>query len=189
MIAVFVPGPRHPESPVFSSMSTPANSMLVRRHTRQLRALRAVASLELTKGLIVMLAGFGVLSLRHHDVWGVADSLLYLLHINPDRHYARIFLDWADEVTDTKLLVIAILAMVYSLLRFVEAYGLWRERAWAEWLALVSGGLYVPFELWDLLHKPTWIRAGILLVNLIVVGYMAYLRIEERARRQQPAGA
>lgn len=156
------------------------NSEEVRRHTRQLRALRAVASLELTKGLLVMLAGFGFLRLRHRDVWGVADSLLYLLHINPGRHYARVFLDWADEVTDTKLLVIAIVAMVYSLLRFCEGYGLWYERAWAEWLALVSGALYVPFELWDLIHKPTWIRAGILLVNLIVVAYMAYLRTGER---------
>lgn len=163
-------------------MSTLTNSRFARRHTRELRALRAVASLELTKGLIVMLAGFGVLSLRHHDVWGVADSLLYLLHVSPERHYARVFLDWADEVTDTKLLVIAMVAMAYSLLRFCEAYGLWRERAWAEWLALVSGALYVPFELWDLIHQPTWIRAGVLLVNLIIVAYMAYLRVEEHKR-------
>jgi uncharacterized membrane protein (DUF2068 family) len=163
-------------------MSTLTNSGEIRRHSRQLRALRAVASLELSKGVIVMLAGFGVLSLRHRDVWGVADSLLYLLHISPDHHYARIFLDWADEVTDTKLLLIAILAMVYSLLRFFEAYGLWRERAWAEWLALVSGGVYVPFELWDLIHQPTWIRLAILLVNLLVVAYMAYLRLQERGR-------
>jgi uncharacterized membrane protein (DUF2068 family) len=149
--------------------------------------LRAIASLELLKGLIVMLAGFGVFHLRHKDVWGVADSLLYLLHISPDHRYARLFLDWADAVTDTKLLVIAIIAMVYSLLRFFEAYGLWRERAWAEWLALVSGALYVPFELWDLVHKPTWIRAAILLVNLIVVAYMAFLRAEGRRRAAMEA--
>jgi uncharacterized membrane protein (DUF2068 family) len=156
--------------------------MVRRRHDRELKALRAVASLELAKGLIVMLAGFGVLSLRHHDVWGVADSLLYLLHINPDRHFARLFLDWADKVTDTRLLIIAVMAMAYSLLRFVEAYGLWRERAWAEWLALVSGALYVPFEVWDLVRKPTWIRAGVLVINLLVVSYMAYLRMREHRR-------
>ena len=164
-------------------MSTLTNSRVVRRrHDRELKALRAVASLELAKGLIVMLAGFGVLSLRHHDVWGVADSLLYLLHINPDRHFARLFLDWADKVTDTRLLIIAVMAMAYSLLRFVEAYGLWRERAWAEWLALVSGALYVPFEVWDLVRKPTWIRAGVLVINLLVVAYMAYLRMREHRR-------
>jgi uncharacterized membrane protein (DUF2068 family) len=163
-------------------MSTLTKPGETRRHRRELRALRAVASLELAKGLIVMLAGFGILSLRHRDVWGIADSLLFVFHIDPDRRYARIFLDWADTVTDHKLAVIAAVAMVYSGLRFVESYGLWRERAWAEWLALVSGMLYVPFEAWDLIHKPTWIRAGILIVNLLVVAYMAYLRIEARQR-------
>ena len=166
-------------------METHAHSPAERRHTRQLRALRAVASVELAKGLGVLLAGFGVLSLIHKDVWGIADSLLYLLHINPDRHYARVFLDWADRVTDTNLLSIAMVAMAYSLLRFVEAYGLWRERAWAEWLALVSGALYVPFEVWDLFHKPTWVRAAILLINLLVVAYMAYLRTGDRRRWTQ----
>lgn len=166
-------------------MGTLESTTLERRHDRQVKALRAVASVELAKGIVVLLAGFGVLSLRHHDVWGVADSLLYTLHINPERRAARLFLDWADTVTDTRLLVLAILAMCYSALRFVEAFGLWRERAWAEWLALVSGALYVPFEVWDLLKKPTWIRAAILLINLAVVWYMAYLRIEERRRRDR----
>ena len=169
-------------------MSTLTHSGEERRHTRQLRALRAVASLELAKGLAVLLAGFGVLSLMHKDVWGIADSLLFLLRINPDRHYARIFLDWADRVTDTNLLSIAMVALAYSLLRFVESYGLWRERAWAEWLALVSGALYVPFELWDLIHKVTWIRVMILLVNLLVVAYMAYLRTGDRKRAALHAG-
>lgn len=135
-----------------------------------------------------MLAGFGVLSLRHHDVWGIADSLLSVLHISPDRHFAKLFLDWADKVTDARLLTIAVVAMAYSLLRLVEAYGLWRELTWAEWLALISGALYVPFEVWDLVHKPTWIRAAILTVNLLVVAYMAYLRVVARKRRLHPAG-
>jgi uncharacterized membrane protein (DUF2068 family) len=169
-------------------VNTLTNSGLVRRHDREVKALRAVASLELTKGLVVMLAGFGVLSLRHHDVWGIADSLLLLLHISPGRHFARLFLDWADEMTDARLLTIAAMAMAYSLLRFVEAYGLWRERVWAEWLALISGALYVPFEVWDLVHKPTWIRAAILTVNLLVVAYMAYLRIVAHKRRLHPYG-
>lgn len=146
----------------------------------RLEALRAVASFELTKGVVVLLAGFGVLSLVHRDVWGVADSLLELLHINPGKHYAQVFLQWADGVTDAKLLTIGALAAIYSLMRFIEAYGLWRARAWAEWFALISGGVYVPFEVYDMIRKPGVIRAVILAVNLVIVIYMAYLRIFER---------
>jgi uncharacterized membrane protein (DUF2068 family) len=151
-------------------------------HIRQLRALRAVASVEFFKGLIVLLAGFGVLRLIHRDVWDVAESFLEWLHISPDAHYAQVFLNLADQVTDSKLWLVAIGALAYSSLRFAEAYGLWRERAWAEWLALVSGAIYLPFEIIELARRPDWIRLVILLVNLAVVLYMAYLRIQARTR-------
>jgi len=158
------------------------------KHNAQLEALRAVASLEFIKGVLVLLAGCGVLSLVHRDVWGVADSLLGFLHISPDHRYAQLFLNWADDVTDTKLMVIAGLAFLYSMVRFVEAYGLWRARAWAEWFAMISGAVYVPFEVFDFIHKTTVIRGGILLINLLVVGYMVYLRLYARPEKRDAIG-
>lgn len=149
---------------------------------RQLRALRAVASVEFFKGLVVLLAGFGVLSLVHRDAWDVAESFLEWLHISPDTHYAQVFLNLADQVTDTKLWFVAIGAAAYSLLRFVEAYGLWKARAWAEWLALISGAIYLPFEIYELARRPDWIRLVIFVVNLAVVLYMGYLRMQARTQ-------
>ena len=158
-------------------------------HTRQLRALRAVASVEFLKGLIVLLAGFGLLRLIHRDVWDVAESFLEWLHISPDAHYAQVFLNLADQVTDSKIWFVAIGALAYSSLRFAEAYGLWRERAWAEWLALVSGAIYLPFEIIELARRPDWIRLIIFLVNLAVVLYMAHLRMQARTRMVSSYGA
>jgi uncharacterized membrane protein (DUF2068 family) len=151
-------------------------------HSRQLRALRAVASIEFLKGLVVLLAGFGVLSLVHRDAWDVAESFLEWLHISPDTHYAQVFLNLADQVTDAKLWGVAVGALAYSTLRFLEAYGLWRERAWAEWLALISGAIYLPFEIYELARRPDWIRLGIFVVNLAFVLYMVFLRMQARGR-------
>jgi uncharacterized membrane protein (DUF2068 family) len=158
-------------------------------HWRQLKALRAVASVEFLKGLIVLLASLGVLSLVHRDAWDVAESFLEWLHISPDTHYAQVFLNLADQVTDAKLWGVAIGALAYSSLRFLEAYGLWRERAWAEWLALVSGAIYLPFEIYELVRRPDWIRLGILVVNLAVVLYMVFLRMQARGRARTPLPA
>ena len=151
-------------------------------HCRQLKALRAVAFVEFLKGFVVLLAGFGVLSLVHRDAWDVAESFLEWLHISPETHYAQVFLNLADQVTDAKLWAVAIGALTYSSLRFGEAYGLWRERAWAEWLALISGAIYLPFEIVELARKPDWIRLTVLAVNLAVVLYMAFLRWQARTR-------
>ena len=131
---------------------------------------------------MVLLASFGVLSLVHRDAWDVAESFLEWLHISPDAHYAQVFLNLADQVTDTKVWAVAVGALTYSTLRFFEAYGLWRERAWAEWLALISGGIYLPFEFYELMRRLDSIRLGIFLVNLAVVLYMVYLRIQDRPR-------
>lgn len=145
---------------------------------RRAAALRAIASLELAKGLIVLLLGFGAVSLVHRDAWDVAEALLRFLHVNPDHHrYAQVFLNLADNVTDAKLWALAGGAAAYSIVRFVEAYGLWRERTWAEWFALISGALYVPFEVYELVRRPSLIHVAVLLINLAVVFYMLYLRL------------
>jgi len=149
---------------------------------RQLKALRAVASVEFLKGMAVLLAGFGMLSLVHRDAWDVAESFLEWLHISPEEHYAQVFLNLADQITDAKLWTVAIGAVAYSALRFVEAYGLWKARAWAEWLALISGAFYLPFEMIELARRPDWIRLSIFLINLAVVLYMAFLRFQARGR-------
>jgi uncharacterized membrane protein (DUF2068 family) len=140
-----------------------------------LQVLRAVASLEVTKGMIVLFAACGVLLLmRREDPWDIADGLLRLLHISPDHHFAQVFLDWADSLTSAKIWTVAAGAIAYSVLRFLEAYALWYARAWAEWIALISGTLYLPFEIYKLAHRQSLFHISVFLVNVAIVLYMIY---------------
>jgi len=149
--------------------------------------LRAIASVELIKGLVVLLAGFGALYLIDRDAWDVAVSFLRILHIKHRYHYADVFLKLARDVTDKQLLIVAVLALLYSTLRFVEAYGLWRKRAWAEWVAFASGAIYLPFEINEMFHRLTPIRVGIFVINLAIVIYMLYLRLVKHRPAHQAA--
>jgi uncharacterized membrane protein (DUF2068 family) len=135
-----------------------------------------VASVELIKGFIAVVIGIGVASLSHSDTWDDADRLLRFLHINEDWHIAQRFLDWADNLTPGKIWAAALLILAYACLRFVEGYGLWFAKIWAEWLAIVSGALYLPFEIIELHRRPTWLHITILVVNSAIVLYMIYLR-------------
>lgn len=136
------------------------------------RTIRAVALFEAAKGALILLAGFGALSLVHHDTQRFAEQLVGHLHLNPAKHYPHIFIDTAAHLTAARLWVLATLAAAYALVRFVEAYGLWRGRRWAEWFAAVSGGIYIPFELYELIERGTWLSLGALVVNLVIVGLM-----------------
>jgi uncharacterized membrane protein (DUF2068 family) len=139
-----------------------------------LTGMRAVAIVEGAKAALVLLAGFGLLSLIHRDVQDLAERLVRHSHLDPASKYPRIFLDAADRVTDKQLWFFAAMAALYALIRAVEAYGLWNERRWAEWFALASGGLYIPVEIYEMWHRFTWFKSGVFLTNVVIVAYMAY---------------
>ncbi|HUA15359.1 MAG TPA: DUF2127 domain-containing protein [Verrucomicrobiae bacterium] len=145
--------------------------------------LRAVASFEFLKGVVVVLMGVCALVLVHKDVWLLAESLLALLHISSDTRWAQWLLDFADSVTDASLWDAAGIAFAYAALRFTEAYGLWKERIWAEWVALISGSLLLPVEIRELFRGLTVLRGVLLAGNLVVVLYMLYVILENRRER------
>jgi len=158
-------------SSIVHSKIAPADA----QHGASLQVLRGIATLELAKGMIVLLAACGILLLmQREDPWDIADGLLRLLHISPDHHFAQVFLDWADSLTSAKIWTVAAAALSYSILRFLEAYGLWYARAWAEWIALISGSLYLPFEIYKLIHKQNLFHISVFLVNVAIVLYMIY---------------
>lgn len=146
--------------------------------------MRAIALFEAAKGLLVLGAGIGFLGLLHRDLEELAGRLVHFSHLNPASKYPRIFIDAAANVTDTKLLMLAAGAAAYALVRLVEAYGLWLGRTWAEWLALVGGGLYVPVEIYHLWHRFTWLKVAVLVANLAVVAYMAFA-LRHRALKER----
>jgi uncharacterized membrane protein (DUF2068 family) len=150
------------------------------------KGLRTVASIEFIKGLLVLAASFGFIEIirKNIDVEDAAQNLLYFLHIDPDRRLSQAFIDAAGRMMDANVATVLAIALVYSSLRFIEAYGLWRARVWAEWLAIVSGAVYLPFELYNLIRRPTLAHWVILLVNIVVVLYIAWVRWDDvNARR------
>lgn len=142
--------------------------------------LRIVAILEGAKGFLVLLTGFGLLSLIHKDVHLAAVQLVQHLHINPASHYPEIFLDLSSRVTDVQLWAIAFDALLYAIVRFVEAIGLWMQRHWAKWFGLLTGGIYIPVELYDVLQGLTWPKVSVLVVNVIIVAYLLFVVIKSK---------
>lgn len=150
-------------------------------------AVRLVALFEAFKGAVVLLVGTGLVALRHKGVYDVALSLIEHAHLNPASKYPHIFLDAANDLQNTRLLLLAAGAGFYCAFRFVEAYGLLFARSWAEMLAALGGAIYLPFEIAGLLERATLLRASMLLANLAVV--VIVLLALRRKRRGLKSGA
>jgi uncharacterized membrane protein (DUF2068 family) len=142
-------------------------------------AVKAVAAFEALKGALVLLASSGLL-LAHQGLHAFATRLVEHTHLNPASKYPHIFIDAAAHLQDTNLLVLALGAACYALLRFIEAYGLYRHAAWAEVLAAVSGAVYVPFECANLWRGASWLSFGALVLNLLVVTVMVVSLMRRR---------
>jgi uncharacterized membrane protein (DUF2068 family) len=142
------------------------------------RGLHIVALFEGAKGLLVLIVGFGLLSFIHKDIHEAAMRLVEHIHLNPASHYPRIFLDLTERINDTKLWGMAMAATMYFVVRMVEAVGLWLRKTWAEWFAVLTGGMYIPIEIFEVARNVTWPRVTVLIVNLCVVSYLLFILIK-----------
>jgi uncharacterized membrane protein (DUF2068 family) len=151
------------------------------------RALRLVGAVEALKGITVLVTATGLLALVHRDLNALAARLVRHAHLNPASELPHIFLDAVAHLDEPRLLWLALGAAAYGMLRLLEAYGLFHNRAWAEWLGALSGALYVPFEIVELLREPSLLTLALLIVNILVVAVMAWALLQRRSQRR--AGA
>jgi uncharacterized membrane protein (DUF2068 family) len=139
--------------------------------------LRTVAVFEAMKGVLVIAAACGLLTLLHKDVADEVARLVDRFHVNPEGHVSQALLRAATNVTDAKLWAAAAAAVMYSVVRFVEAYGLWNGRIWAEWFALLSGSIYLPWEMYEVIAHFSPSHLILFAGNLAIVLYMVYRRL------------
>jgi uncharacterized membrane protein (DUF2068 family) len=135
-------------------------------------SIRTVVVFEATKGLLVLLVGIGALSFTPLEIQLLFTQVIAHMHLNPAKHHPYVFIDYARQLDNTRMAMLAAVSLLYSTVRFVEAYGLWHNKRWAEWFAAVSGSIYLPFEIYELFNGGGWLTVLALLVNLLIVGLM-----------------
>lgn len=88
------------------------------------KGLKPIAIFEASKGLIALLIGLGIHELAGENIQQSFERILTHLHLNPASHYPSIFINTISELSHSNLVLVALGALLYSIVRFVEAYGL-----------------------------------------------------------------
>ena len=145
-------------------------------------SLRIIAVWEAVKGALVILAAAVAVKLLHTDVDHAIDMIVDHLHLDPAGHTSRVFMQAAAHLTDTRLVLIAAGAIVYALIRFVEAWGLWYQKTWGWLLGIASAALYLPLEVFEIFRRFTWVSVGLLAINVLIIA----LLWGNRTRHQVP---
>lgn len=151
--------------------------------------LKWVAAYEFIKGVLFLGIALGALSLVHKDLGEEAQNIVRRLHLDPAWHYSKLFIEESSKIHANRIIWFAVIAGTFSIIRIVASIGLWHEKHWAEWFAVLSAGLYVPIEIHHLIVRPSLVAGGILIVNLAVVVYLSRLIMINYKRRKAIAAA
>jgi uncharacterized membrane protein (DUF2068 family) len=149
--------------------------------------LRSLAILEASKGLLAIVGAVIIFSFAHKNLTNVADHVLSVLHVNPGSRFAEAVFRAADKATAEQILLVGFGVLTYAAVRCIEGIGLWRGRDWAQWFAMLSACLYLPWEIYEILRHFRWLKAAILIINVFVIIYLAFVLWEGRkeSKRQE----
>jgi uncharacterized membrane protein (DUF2068 family) len=140
--------------------------------------IRLIIVERLVKSTVLLV---GAVSLVAADRLGyltrLADVVQDQLELSQDRGVITQVLAWlVDELGHLlpHVTVVALAVVLYAALEATEGVGLAMRRRWAEYLTVLATGVLIPFELTEVVARPTVFRVGALLVNVAVVVYLAW---------------
>jgi uncharacterized membrane protein (DUF2068 family) len=139
------------------------------------RGLLTIAIFKLAKSAFFFCIGAGAIHFLHKDLRDPVLALARALRFDPDGRAVSLVLDKVDLIGAHRLREIGIATFAYSALALTEGIGLLLERTWAEYLTLILTISFVPWELFELLSHPTYIRVSVFVINLAVLWYLIWL--------------
>lgn len=139
------------------------------------RGLMAIGLLKLFEAVFFFLVGVGAIHFLHRDLGEAATRLAERLKFDLDGRMMTWVMDHLDDVTAHRLKQIGVATFFYAGLRIAEGVGLMMEKVWAEYLIVGVTVSFLPWELYEIVRRPDWIRVCILLGNLIVLAYVLWL--------------
>ena len=147
-------------------------------------AVKTMALFEASKGVATVLGLLGLLSLLHHDLHKLALELIGHFGLSPRQRYPALLVQAVDRLNVTPVHTLVLLGGLYAAGRFVEAWGLWRDKAWGEWFGVFCSGIYIPFELRHAMLHQHW-QAWLVLAFNIALVLVLLARLRQR-RRETP---
>jgi hypothetical protein len=139
------------------------------------KSLKTIACLKVLRGSIAITIGVSLfLVYRRSEAFSWIDHPI-LGGIASNDPFLQMVFAWLGSFNQAQILSIAVLACLMGALRWVEAGGIWFNQSWAQWLAVFSGFIYIPFEINELIHRFSWLMIVILFINTLIVAYLLYV--------------
>jgi uncharacterized membrane protein (DUF2068 family) len=153
------------------------------------RGLLAIGVFKLSKAMFFLALGVGALHLVHRNIGDLFLRVATMLHFDPEGQLVGMLEDKADLISGHQLRRLSEASLLYAGVSLIEGIGLMLEKTWAEYLTLTLTIGALPWELYELVRKPTPIHVGLAVINLAVLAYLLwFIRRHRQYKAARAAG-
>jgi uncharacterized membrane protein (DUF2068 family) len=146
---------------------------------------KVIGALKLLSGLLAVAVGIGATRFLEHDPGPKLERVIIHFGLDPQNHIIHTIISRVTGLDRNHLRAIEAGTFFYALLHLIEGIGLLLEKAWAGYLVVIATSTLVPFEIYEIARKPTYLRISLFVVNVAIVVYLLItLRKEHRIRAQ-----
>jgi len=140
--------------------------------TSQTRVVRLIALFKLLKGILLIAVGVAALKLLHADIASLVEKWVAVLGLDQNSRFVGRALLTAAALTPNRVRDLIVGSFLYGGLFLTEGTGLWLLKRWAMWFTVIITGSFLPVEIYELVRHPSAGKVGILVINLVLVGYL-----------------
>lgn len=137
---------------------------------------------KLVKALLLIAVGIGAIRFLHKDLSSAVLHWAQVLRVDPDNRYIHRILVTIFRVTPKQLRELSIGTFVYAGLFLTEGCGLLLRKHWAEYFTIITTGLFIPLEIYELARHFTVVKLAVTVINVLIVWYLV-ARVRSRSKR------
>ncbi len=156
---------------------------------RTRRGLVAIGVMKLLKGLALIIAGIGLLSLLHRDAAETVRHWIEIIRIDPHDRLIDHAIEKIGGIDHRTMRRLGIGTLFYAAVFCTEGIGLLMNKHWAEYMTAGVTTSFLPLEIYELCHHPSLAKAVVTLLNVAVVAYLVFEIKKEREHRKAEAAA
>jgi uncharacterized membrane protein (DUF2068 family) len=173
-----------PDKPEIVTQGHEAPAAGVKPFDNHARGLLLVGLFKLSKAIFFTAVGAGALHLVHKNVGDVLMHIVDTLRLDQESRFVGFLLGKASLISSHQLREAGTFSFLYAAVCIVEGTGLVLRKRWAEYFTVFLTAMGLPWECYELAHKFSPYKVGLLAINLIVLGYLVW--VLEQKRQAEP---
>lgn len=139
------------------------------------KGLLVIAAFKMAKSAFFFGIGMGAVHFLHKDLGDTVLNWAREFHRDPEGKLVSLVLKNVHLIDAQRMREIRFGTFAYSALALTEGIGLLLEKTWAEFLTLGLTVSFLPWEIYELVKRATWIKGGLFAFNLAILGYLLWL--------------